>query len=72
MEISIAFALLLFLLLAFGGRAIPTQKQGARNGAVKYLRADASLRQFFPLRTDAAPKLQTQASNAELSYIVPC
>jgi hypothetical protein len=58
MKISIAFTSLLFLSLAFGVRAIPAQEQRAQNGAVKYLRADASLRQSFSLPTDAAAKLQ--------------
>lgn len=58
MKISIAFTSLLFLSLALGVRAIPAQEQRAQNGAVKYLRADASLRQSFSLPTDAAAKLQ--------------
>jgi hypothetical protein len=58
MKISVVFTSLLFLSLAFGMRAIPAQEQGAQNGAVKYLRADASLRQSFPVPTDAAAKLQ--------------
>ena len=32
--------------------------QSAENAAVKYLRADASLRQSYPLPTDAVPNLQ--------------
>jgi hypothetical protein len=58
MKVSIAFTSLLFLSLAIGVRAFPAQEQGTQNAAVKYLRADASLRQSFPLPTDAAAKLQ--------------
>jgi hypothetical protein len=36
----------------------PAQDQDAPNVAVKYLRADASLRQSYPLPTDAAANLQ--------------
>lgn len=48
----------MFLSLAFGMRAFAAQEQGTQNAAVKYLRADASLRQSFPLPTDAAARLQ--------------
>lgn len=57
MKISVATALLV-LSLALSVRAFFAQDQGAQNAAVKYLRADASLRQSFPLPTDAAAKLQ--------------
>ena len=57
MKISVATALLV-LSLALAVRAFFAQEQGGQNAAVKYLRADASLRQSFPLPTDAAAKLQ--------------
>lgn len=57
MKASIAFTSLLFV-SALGVRAYPAQEQGAENAAVKYLRADASLRQSYPLPTDAAVNLQ--------------
>ena len=57
MKVPIAFTSLLFLSLAFGVRAFPAKEQGTQNAAVKYLRADASLRQSFPLPTDAGAKL---------------
>jgi hypothetical protein len=59
MKIPIArVSLLSFLLLALGVRSVSTQEPGTQNAAVKYLRADTSLRQSFPLPTDAASKLQ--------------
>lgn len=58
MKASIAFTSLLFASAGLGVRAYPAQEQGAQNAAVKYLRADASLRQSYPLPTDAAVNLQ--------------
>lgn len=58
MKASIAFTSLLFLSWGVGVRAYPAQEHDAPNAAVKYLRADASLRQSYPLPTDAAANLQ--------------
>jgi hypothetical protein len=45
--------------LWLGAQTSPTgNHQSAENAAVKYLRADASLRQSYPLPTDAVPNLQ--------------
>jgi hypothetical protein len=58
MKALIAFTSLLFVSAGLGVRAYPAQQQGAQNAAVKYLRADSSLRQSYPLPTDAAVNLQ--------------
>src|SRR3974390_1544298 len=58
MKISVAFPVLLFLSVPPVLGAPPERGEDSQNPAVKYLRADASLRQSFPLPTDAAAKLQ--------------
>lgn len=58
MRASIAFASLLLVSAGLGIRAYPAQEQGAQNAAVKYLRADSSLRQSYSLPPDAAANLQ--------------
>jgi hypothetical protein len=58
MKISIALAALLFLSGQLIAQIHPAAQHDAENAAVKYLRADASLRQSYPLATDAAGKLQ--------------
>lgn len=58
MRTSIALAALLFLPSQLIAQTHPATQQDAENAAVKYLRADASLRQSYPLPTDAAGKLQ--------------
>ena len=61
MKPIIAMLVLCVLLPSFWLRAqTPSagSHQSAENAAVKYLRADASLRQSYPLPTDAVPNLQ--------------
>jgi hypothetical protein len=58
MKLSIAFTALLFLSVPVVAEAQPAPQQEVENAAVKYLRADASLRQSYLLPTDAGTKLQ--------------
>ena len=60
MKILFAFAglLAIFPSIRLAAQAYPASQQNLRNAAVAYLRADASLRQSYPLPTDAPAKLQ--------------
>jgi hypothetical protein len=58
-KIVLVMLFTIFSSIWLGAQSLPVEKQLiAENAAVKYLRADASLRQSYPLPPDAAEKLQ--------------
>jgi hypothetical protein len=61
MKTVVAFVFALATASATGSRGVPvpTDPQETQNAAVKYLRADAALRQSYPLTPDAATSLET-------------